>query len=89
MNDTALNNQTIDGMVSAAMMSVGASPAASMAMLDLAMTESVAAAMRNAVARQQQSSISGATAAVAVCSRLLGLPLTASQALKPEQPHDR
>lgn len=88
MSETAVNNQIIDGAVSAAMLSIGASPSASSAMLDLALTECVAAAMRNAVARQQQSSISGAAAATALCARLLGVPFAPTAASREDNAHD-
>lgn len=88
MSETTMNDQIIDSVASAQMLSIGASPSASMAMLDLAMTESVAAAMRNAVARQQQSSIANAAAATALCSRLLGLSFGPGVAATVDKPHD-
>lgn len=88
MTETTMNDQIIDGTASTELLSIGASPSTSAAMLYLAMTESVAAAMRNAVARQQQSSIANAAAATALCTRLLGLPLAPSGAAKADKPHD-
>lgn len=64
---TAVNSQITDAVTSGAAMSAPANAA----MLDLVLTNALGISMHNAVARQQNASISAGAAVTAACARLL------------------
>jgi killing trait domain-containing protein len=67
---SSVNSQILDAVAAVAALGAGNAPAASFALLDVAMTDAAAMAMHNAVARQQADGIVAAAAMAAACARI-------------------
>lgn len=68
---TSLNSQTVESAAVIDTLVTGLTPAASFAILDAVMTETLGLAMQNAVARQQSAGLIASAAVSAACARIV------------------
>jgi threonine aldolase len=67
---TSLNSQALEGAATVDALVAGLTPSATFALLDGVLTETLALAMHNAVARQQTGGVIAQAAVSAACARI-------------------
>lgn len=86
MPDSSTNSQVIDSIAAINTLLTGQAPGTAFAMLDLALTQSLATAMQNLVQRQQQTALFASAAVNAACAQITAARGAAAPATPPPVP---
>lgn len=83
---SSLNSQALEGAATVDALVAGLTPSATFALLDGVLTETLALAMHNAVARQQAGSVIAQAAVSAACARIVAAAGPPPEAPPPPPP---